>query len=279
LKHIDSFAVDSKGACIAVMLSFILVVSIASPSYAQEDNSNLAKKVQNPIANLISVPFQNNTNFGIGEFNRTQNILNIQPVVPSSLGNWTLINRTIVPIISQPDVTQPTGNEFGLGDITYEGFFTPSSKTNVEWGVGPVVILPTATSEPLGQGKWSAGPGAIISVSAGKFVLGAVAYNVWSFAGDSQRANVNQGFVQYFINYNLANAWYLTSVPAITVNWEATEGNQWVVPFGGGVGKVFAIGKQKINGSVQAFYNVIKPETLDGPDWTLRLQLALLFPQ
>ena len=104
-------------------------------------------------------------------------------------------------------------------------------------------------------------------------------FNVWSFAGDDERSDVNFGFLQYFINYNLANGWYLTTVPAITVNWELRQEDRWVVPFGGGIGKIFAIGKQKMNGQVQVFYNVVKPEDLDGPDWSLRLQLQFLFPR
>ncbi len=266
---------------VAAVLSMVaLIAVVAAPASAQEpSHADLARQSQNPIANLISVPFQNNTNFGIGSFDRTQNVLNIQPVLPVNLGSWNLINRTIVPLISQPNLTQATGSTFGLGDITYEGFFSPVGSGAITWGVGPVVILPTATSDVLGSGKWSAGPAVVLVASVGKFVMGGVAFNAWSFAGDADRADVNQGFLQYFINYNLPNSWYLTSIPAITVNWNAPDGDKWTVPFGGGVGKIFAIGKQKMNGQVQAFWNAVKPESLDGPDWTLRLMLVFLFPK
>lgn len=262
------------------LIVFLLVVGINQNLSAQElSAAELAKKAQNPIANMISVPFQNNTNFGIGEYNRSQNILNIQPVVPTTLGEWNLINRFIVPLISQPDYSTESDSKFGLGDIVYQGFFTPASGGKVTWGIGPVMILPTATHASLGSGKWSVGPAAVVVAFAGKFVLGGVAYNAWSFAGKSDRADVSQGFVQYFVNYNLPKAWYITSAPSITANWKAPEGDKWIVPFGGGMGKIFAIGNQKLNGQVSAYWNAVKPETMDGPDWTLRAQLVFMFPK
>ena len=109
------------------------------------------------------------------------------------------------------------------------------------------------------------------------WVIGGLVNNLWSFSGDSDREDVNQFLFQYFINYNMAEGWYLTSSPAITANWEAESDNQWTVPFGGGLGKIFRIGKQPMNAQLQAFYNVEVPE--EGPDWTLRFQLQFLFPK
>ena len=247
---------------------------------AQESAEELAKKAQNPIANMISLPLQNNTNFGIGQYNRTQNVLNIQPVIPTSLGeNWLLINRVIAPVISQPNISSESGSTFGLGDIVYQGFFTPNTGGNVTWGIGPVAILPTATNTALGAGKWSAGPAAIVVASLNKWVVGGVVYNAWSFAGNSDRPSTNQGLLQYFVNYNLPKAFYITVQPIITVNWNATANNQWVVPFGGGAGKIFAIGNQKFNFNASAYWNAVKPEITDGPDWQLRFLLAFLFPK
>jgi hypothetical protein len=147
------------------------------------------------------------------------------------------------------------------------------------WGFGPVLMLPTATDDVLGSGKWSLGPAAVVVATQGKWVFGGVAFNAWSFAGDSDRADVNQGTLQYFVNYNLKNAWYLTSSPIIAFNWEAASGDKWVVPFGGGIGKIFAIGNQKLNGQISAYWNAVKPDNLDGPDWTFRAQLVFLFPK
>lgn len=247
---------------------------------AQESAAELAKKAQNPIANMISLPLQNNTNFGIGPYDRTQNILNVQPVIPTSLGeNWLLINRVIAPIISQPDISSESESTFGLGDIVYQGFFTPVTKSNVTWGVGPVFILPTATDPALGSKKWSAGPAAIVVASINKWVVGGVIYNAWSFAGNSDKPDLSAGLLQYFVNYNLPKAYYITVQPIITVNWNASANNQWIVPFGGGAGKIFALGKQKFNFNASAYWNAVKPEITDGPDWQLRFLLAFLFPK
>ena len=246
---------------------------------AQQTQAELAKKTQNPVSNLISLPLQNNTNFGIGSFDRTQNVLNIQPVIPVQVGKWNIINRPILPVIYQPDISQASGGEFGLGDLTYQLWLSPASESRVTWGLGPVIVFPTATDDALGSGKWQAGPTGVFVAMYGRIVAGAVAFNAWSFAGDSDEPDVNQFLFQYFINYNLQQGWYLVSAPIITANWEAPSGDRWIVPFGGGAGKIFAIGRQKMNGSVQAFWNAVKPDTLDGPDWTLRLQLQFLFPK
>jgi hypothetical protein len=142
-----------------------------------------------------------------------------------------------------------------------------------------VVILATATEQILGSEKWNAGPGFILVKMTGPWVLGGVIWNTWSFAGDDSRPDTNAMGAQYFINYNLPNAWYLTSSPSISANWKAEEGNKWIVPFGGGFGKIFAIGPQKLNGNITGYWNAVKPDNVDGPDWTLRLQLAFLFPR
>ena len=139
------------------------------------------------------------------------------------------------------------------------------------------MVFPTGTDDRLTSDKFSAGPAAVVLAMPGQWVLGGLVSNVWSFAGDSDAADVSAFTCQYFINYNLPKGWYLTSAPTITANWKADSGNEWTVPFGGGVGKIFRIGKQPMNAQVQAFYNVEKPD--NGADWTLRLQLQFLFPK
>ena len=239
-------------------------------------SSDLAKQSQNPIASLISLPFQNNMNFGVGETDRIQNTLNIQPVLPFQLsGSVNFIARTIIPVVRQPIGIDESKN--GLGDISFSGFFSPAKPGKLIWGVGPAILLKTATDGALGTGKWSAGPSVVALTMPGPWVIGALFSNVWSFAGDADRGDVNVMTFQYFINYNMKKGWYLSSAPILTSNWEADAGEKWVIPFGGGVGKVFRIGSQPLNGSVQAFWNAKHPE--QGASWTLRLQLVFLFPK
>jgi hypothetical protein len=238
--------------------------------------ASLVEKLQNPLASLISIPFQNNTNFGVGELDSTQNILNIQPVIPIDLNdNWLLVSRTIFPIVYQPALTQTQSSHFGLGDINPQLFFIPKTDGKITWGVGPVFLLPTATDDSLGTGKWGIGPTAAIVVTDAPWVMGALANNIWSVAGDSDRPDVSQFLLQPFINYNLANGWYLVSAPIITANWNASSGNKWTIPIGGGFGRLFNIGKQPINATLQAYWNVETPE--GGADWTLRTQFQFLF--
>ena len=258
----------------------LIVIVVAVPCFGQEPSQDeLAKKSQNPISNLISVPLQNNTNFGIGENDRTQNVMNIQPVIPVTLGKWNLISRTIAPLIYQPDLSETSGGEFGLGDINYTGFLSPAEAGSVTWGVGPIVSFPTATDDALGSGKWGLGPSFVALTMPGKWVIGTLVNNLWSVAGDDDEADVNAFLFQYFINYNFQKGWYFTTAPIITANWEATSGNKWIIPFGAGGGKITRVGRQPINFSAQIYYNAIHPDTTPYPDWTFRFQAQLLFPK
>jgi hypothetical protein len=188
---------------------------------ASASQANLAQQSQNPIANLISVPFQINTNFGVGQFDRTSNVLNIQPVVPTPLSeDWVLINRFIVPLIYQPELaqiplpdgsTESIGDVFGLGDIIYQGFFSPQNSGNFTWGIGPILSFPTATDTVLGAGQWSAGPAAVGLVTSGPIVTGALVNQLWSYAGDGDRPDVSALTIQPFFNYNFDRGWYVTT--------------------------------------------------------------------
>jgi hypothetical protein len=245
---------------------------------SEDPQEELAKAAQNPVASMISLPFQNNTNFNFGPEEKTQNILNIQPVWPFSLSeDWNLITRTIFPVISQPALFPGDDRENGLGDTTFTAFLSPAEPGKWIWGAGPVFLLPTANDDKLGTDKWGAGPSAVVLTIRGPWLYGALVNHLWSFAGDSDRDDVNQTLIQPFLNYNLPGGWYLVSSPIITANWEADSDNTWTVPLGGGVGKIFRIGGQPMNAQVQGFYNVEKPDF--GADWTLRLQLQFLFPK
>lgn len=258
------------------IIGIFLLLVVCSNIYAQSEEE-LAKAAQNPIASLISVPFQDNINTGIGPDDETQNILNIQPVYPIKLSeNWNLITRTILPVISQPDIYTGEGRVNGLGDATISTFFSPSKASAVTWGVGPVFLLPTATDDTLGSDKWGGGVSVVVLTMPGNWVVGSLVSNLWSVGG-SGKQDINLFTWQYFINYNLPKAWYLTSAPIITANWEADSDNRWTVPFGGGVGRVFRIGKQPVNAQVSAYKNVKVPD--NGPDWQFRLQMQFLFPK
>ena len=259
----------------------ILMILFTMVCFAQEENTtseaqDLEKAIQNPIASLISLPFQNNTDFGIGPDNRTKNVLNIQPVVPLSLGeNTKLIVRTIIPIVNQPIANDKS--QFGLGDIALSLFFTPAKPGKLIWGAGPALGFPTAMDEVLGSQKWSAGPSVIGLIQPEGWTMGMLLQNTWSYAGASDRADVNFFYSQVFVTKNLPKGWYINTAPIITANWEATSGQEWTVPLGLGAGKLFKIGKMPLNGQVGYYNYVVAPD--NGPGWQLRVQLNLLFPQ
>ena len=156
-------------------------LAASAPAKPEDDADALAKATQNPVASLISVPFQNNSNFGIGPYNRTQDVLNVQPVIPARISEkWMLISRIIQPIVWQPTTTANTGGEYGFGDLNPTFFFSPAKPGKLIWGFGPAIVIPTATSTALGQGKLSFGPSAVALVQPGHWTLGALVNNVFS---------------------------------------------------------------------------------------------------
>jgi hypothetical protein len=246
--------------------------ALYAPCHAQDSEEDLAKKAQNPIANLISLPLQNNTSFNIGPYNRTANVLNIQPVAPFYEGR--LITRTILPVVTQPDILSESGSTTGIGDLNFTAFYVPKSGKNMI-GVGPILVFPTGGDE-IGSQKWSAGPSLVVISTPDPWVLGVLWNNIWSYAGDADSHDVNKMLLQYFINYNFPE-FYLVSAPIITADWEALDGQQWTVPLGIGIGRVFKAGKLPLNCTAQYYYNIVTPDY--GPDWSLRLQVQMLFPK
>lgn len=237
----------------------------------------MAKASQNPVADLISVPFENTANFNTGPNDTFLNVMSIKPVIPINLGKWNLINRPIMPLIYQEERFSGEGNKFGTGDLNYQGFFSPANPGKIIWGIGPGIVLPTHSDNRLGSDKWSMGPAAVALATPGKWVVGVLGQQVWDVAGPSDAADVSSFLLQPFVNYNMGNGWYLTSNPVITANWEADSSNRWTIPVGGGVGRLIRVGNQPVDMKARLFWNAEKPE--GGADWFLQTEIKFLFPK
>jgi len=258
---------------IFTIVAFIIL--IMGTINAQQSQEELSEAAANPLADLISLPFQNNLNMNYGEFNRNLNVLNIQPVIP--LAGGKLITRTILPIVNIPNFGSESGKlTSGLSDIVFTAFYVPESK-GIMWGFGPVIELPTGGSL-RGSEKWSAGPSAVALVQQGDWTIGALMNNTWSFAGDSNREDVNHMLLNLFVVKQLGGGWYVNSAPIITADWKAESEDRWIVPLGGGGGKVVMLGgKLPVNLQTQFYYNVVRPDF--GPEWQWRFQLQIMLPK
>ena len=288
-----------RRSCRAGILT-LLVAALAgaglspSRSVAQEaDAAALAQAAQNPLASAISLPIQWNSNFSMGVEGRTQNVILLQPVLPFSLSSkLTLITRHILPIINQPAISGdgpafgpiplPPGRppeEFdrttGLGDYSGTFWLSPAGSGNLTWGLGATLLIPTATKPAFGADKWGAGPSGVVVWMPGSWVTAVIISNTWSFAGNEERADVNQLYAQLVANLNLGGGWYVTSAPVISANWNAESGDRWTVPLGGGAGRIFKIGSLPNDLRAQAFGYLAKPE--NGPSWTLQVQWKVMF--
>jgi hypothetical protein len=244
-----------------------------------QDAAALAKELSNPIASLISVPFQSNWEQGIGpDGDGSRYTLNIQPVIPISISpDWNLISRTILPVVDQWSIFPGAGEQFGLSDTVQSLFFSPKEPTagGLIWGVGPVFLLPTATDDLLGSEQWGAGPTAVGLVQTGPWTIGMLANHIWSFAGPRDRTDINSTFIQPFISYNTPTAWTFTLQTESTYDW---EGDQWQIPVAAMVSKVTKIGDQLVQ--FQAGPRYYAASTTGGPDgWAFRFNVVLLFPK
>jgi hypothetical protein len=254
--------------------------SSAAKPKAALSATELAKQTQNPVADLISVPFQFNTYFETGPLGRTQNVLVIQPVIPIHLNeDWNFIARPIIPIIDSAPMFEGQDRNTGLGDIQFEGFFVPKAKVLGDWtlGIGPVMQFPTNTGPDgrYGNDNWAAGPALLLMQGKGHWVFGGLFTQLWSYAGSDDE--INESNFQPFVNYNLKDGWYLHSDPTFKYNWSADSSEAWTVPVGGGLGKVVKIGKMPVNLRLASYYFAEAPRT--GSDWQLQFQVQLLFPE
>jgi hypothetical protein len=247
---------------------------------ASDSATDLAKKLQNPIGDLISVPFQSNTNFNVGPNKGTQDILNIQPVIPIHLNqDWNVITRTILPLVWNPSLQPGQSVPFGLAPTSFSAFLSPKNPID-GWvlGAGPIAQLPTATSKTLGSNVWGLGPAVVVVKLAGPIVAGALVNNVFSLGGIS-----GPGATQYsqftfnpFLNYNFGGGWFVGTVPIITAIWPAPGNKAWTLPVGAQAGRVIKIGgKLPVNLLVGAYYNAVRPEF--GATWQMRAQVAVIF--
>jgi hypothetical protein len=254
---------------------------------AREGNTEaLAKEAQNPVANLISLPIQWNSTPASqwapraadpgAQANRTLNVWNVQPVVPFRLNNdFFLISRTIVPVIQRP--LAGSSDVIGIGDINPTLFLVPRTTSRFQFGFGPTLVIPSATDVQLSTQRWSAGPAGVAVYTRGALVAGILANNIWSLADSGTGGSYNNGLIQPFLNYNFPGGLYLTSAPIITANWKTESSQRWTVPVGGGVGKIFHLGKLPVNTQLSAYYNVVTPD--NGANWQIRAQVQFMFPK
>lgn len=256
-------------------------VGVSQPPAPPEDNASaLAAKLQNPIADLISVPFQNNTNFNVGPQKGIQDILNIQPVIPIHVTqDWNVITRTIVPLTWSPSF-QPAASvpPFGVGASSFSAFLSPTNTIDGwTWGAGPIIGLPTSTNKNLGSNVWGAGPAIVAVRTAHPWVYGLLVNNVFSFGGTTGRSGNAYSImtINPFLNYNFGGGWFIGASPITTASW-ATGGEKWTLPIGAQFGRLIKLGgKLPVNLLVGAYYNALRPS--GAGTWQLRTQIAFIF--
>ncbi len=268
---------------IAISRAVLVIASAAlilAPAHAEMSSEELAKISQNPIGNLISVPFQSNTYLNVGQLKKTEEALNIEPVIPISLSpDWNIITRTIVPVIWQPALYRGDSSVSGIGETQFSAFLSPADpKGGLIWGVGPIAQIPTTSNSRLGSERWGLGPTFVmLHLDKGDpWVYGVLLNNVCSVGG-GDGASYNNFLAQPFVNYSLPGGTYINSSPIITSNWKADSHDQWTVPLGAGIGHIFHLGKLPVNVLAGAYYNVVKPDF--GPNWNIQVQVKFMFPE
>lgn len=264
------------GAC---LLAAALMLHAPGEAQAEAKGQDLAKKLANPISSLISVPLQANYDTQIGPEDDGQRfVFNVQPVIPIALSDqWNLISRTIVPITWQDDIFPGAGSQFGLGDVVQSAFLSPQEPGwgGITWGVGPVVLVPTATDRLLGAGKLGLGPTAVVLTQQGPWTVGALGNHIWSVAGNGSRADVNRTFLQPFLAYTTQSAWTFTLNTESTYDWEAEA---WSVPVNAQVSKVVNFGSQPVSIGAGVRYWAASPSS--GPEGVGgRVTVSFLFPR
>ncbi len=265
--------------CVATFLIVFLIAPLATMAQEGSSAEELAKQLSNPIASLISVPFQLNYDQDIGTLDDGDRYtLNIQPVVPFSLNDdWNLISRTILPLVSQSDIAPGSGSQSGTGDIVQSLFFSPVAPTESGWiwGAGPAFLIPTGSDDLLTADKWAAGPTVVALKQQGSWTYGALANHLWSFAGESSRDDISSTFLQPFLSYTTPTAVSYTLQTESTYNWKS---EQWQVPIALIAGKVTRLGSQTVQLSAGLRYYA-KSATSGPEGFGVRLTFVLLLPK
>lgn len=268
----------TKDAAITCIAALSAAAIFGATGVVRAEDTDLAKQLSNPVASLVSVPFQFNYDRGFGPDDGYRAVLNIQPVIPFELSDdWNVISRTIMPIVSQNDIAGRSGTQTGLGDITQSLFFSPASPSSggVIWGAGPVFLIPSATDDLLGGGKWGAGPTGVVLKQSGSWTYGILANHIWSFAGSDMRADVNATFLQPFLSYTTGDAWTFGLNTESSYDW---TNDQWSVPINATVSKLVQLGSQPVSFGAGLRYWAETPE--NGPEgFGFRLSMTLLFPK
>jgi hypothetical protein len=263
---------------IALLLPFAVMARAQQPAGAAPQNEDLAKQLSNPVASLVSVPFQFNWEQNVGPSEATRFVLNVQPVMPFSVNqDWNLIVRLIAPFVGQPALFDGGVAAGGMSDLVTSFFISPA-KSGIIWGAGPVVVLPSTAEPTLGTGKWSAGPTAVVLRQTGPWTVGALWNQVWSFSGDARRSDVNQMFLQPFLTYQATPTVTLILQSETTANWNAESSDDtWTVPIN------FLVSKLSTFGPFPASYQIgvgafpLHPNV--GPSWKIRSAIVLLLPR
>jgi len=256
------------------VITGILEAQEAKPEISAEE---LAKKLSNPVASLISVPFQNNTDVGIGQYNGSKNTLNFQPVIPINLSSkLNLISRFIIPVVSQHNITGEGTGQHGLADAVVSAWFSPAeAKNGFIWGVGPVFLLPIATNDLLGTKKLGIGPTALVLKQFHGWTMGALVNQIWSVAGDTSRSDVSQMFIQPFMSYNWKSGAGLGLNAEITQNWISSTTSVFINPTISGVTK---LGKQIVSLAIGPRIQVAAPDGSKA-DFGVRAAVTFVFPK
>lgn len=263
-----------------LLMLMVIGFGLSAHTAAQAaSDAGLAQELTNPIANLVTIPIQMNYDNNIGLNDKGSKIItNIQPVIPVDVNeDWTLITRTIVPIISQDKIFPDGSSQFGLGDINEQLFFSPKKPTSggITWGVGAALLLPAATNSRLGSKKWGAGPSVVAITMRGPWTVGAIANHVWSFAGDKDRIDISNTFMQPFMAYTWPNAWTVSAQTETTYNWKLEE---WAIPVNVAAAKLVKFGKVPVSLQAGVGYWVESPTA--GPEGVrFRLQANIVLPR